>query len=77
MEKEFERIPGDNVWVMHDNKAVCGIIKSIFFCQGIDCVNYTDIDTREMYKVYVNEKSIGDFELKDMFSSKKELIDSL
>jgi len=77
MEKEFERIPGDNVWVMHNNKAVCGIITSAFFCQGISCVNFSDIITNEEYEVYSDEKSIGRFKLKDMFSSKAELINSL
>jgi len=77
MEKEFDRTPGDSVWVMHNNKAVCGIIKRVFFCHGIDCVNFSDIITNEEYEVYADEKSIGMFKLKEMFSSKAELINSL
>ena len=77
MEKEFERKPGDMVWVMHENKAVCGRIKSIFFCHGISCVNYTDLLENEEYAVYADEKSIGTFRLEQMFSTKEELIESL
>lgn len=77
MEKEFERKPGDMVWVMHENKAVCGCIKSIFFCRGISCVNFTDICENEEYAVYVGENNIGDFKPEQMFSTKEELIDSL
>lgn len=77
MEKEFERKSGDMVWVMHENKAVCGCIKSIFFCQGISCVDFRTIDGNEEYTVFVGDKSIGSFKLKDIFSTKEELIESL
>lgn len=77
MEKEFERKPGDMVWVMHENKAVCGRIKSIFFCHGISCVDFRTICENEEYTVFVGDKSIGSFKLKDMFSTKEELIESL
>lgn len=77
MEKEFERKPGDMVWVMHENKAVCGCIKSICFCCGKSRVFDTEILENEEYTVYVGEKSIGNFKLEKMFSTKEELIDSL
>lgn len=77
MEKEFVRKPGDQVWVMHDNKAVCGTITEVFFCHGISCFDFTTIHTNETCKVTVDGKEIGDFKLDEMFTTKKELIDFL
>ena len=77
MEKVFERIPGDKVWVMNGNKAVCGTIESAFFCRGISCVNFTSINENEEYTVRFEDNRKKDFKPKDLFSTKEELIDSL
>lgn len=77
MEKEFERIPGEHVWVMYANRAVCGCIKRVFWCKGISCVDFTSICRNEEYSVAVDEKHLITFKWNDMFSTKKELIDSL
>lgn len=77
MEKIFERVPGDKVWVMYDNKAVCGTIESIFFCEGISCVDFKTICGNEEYKVTVADGRTEDFKPGDMFSTKEELIEYL
>lgn len=77
MEKIFERVPGDKVWVMYDNRAVCGTIESIFFCVGINCVNFKTICGNEEYKVTVADGRTEAFKPEDMFSTKKELIEYL
>lgn len=77
MEKTFERVPGDKVWVMYDNRAVCGTIESIFFCVGINCVNFKTICGNEEYKVTVADGRTEGFKSGDMFSTKKELIEYL
>lgn len=77
MEKIFERVPGDKVWVMHDNRAVCGTIESIFFCEGISCVDFKTRCGNEEYKVTVSDGCTRDFKPEDMFSTKVELIEYL
>lgn len=77
MEKIFERVPGDKIWVMHDNRAVFGTIESIFFCEGISCVDFESRCGNEEYKVTVSDGRTQDFKPEDMFTTKAELIDYL
>ena len=71
MEKIFERVPGDKVWVMHDNRAVFGTIESI------SCVDFESRCGNEEYKVTVSDGRTQDFKPEDMFTTKAELIDYL
>lgn len=77
MEKSFAFSIGDQVWLMHKNAAVCGIVEKLFFYRGISCVNFETVSDNEKYYVSVNGRSIGDFEKKDLFETKEDLIKSL
>lgn len=61
---------------MHGNKAVLGKIKSVRYGKFLSHVDYNVIEF-EKYEVFVEDKSIGEYELKDLFSTKEELIASL
>jgi len=77
MEKDFKRAPGDMVWIMHDNKAVCAKIISVFFTYGYSYFSTTNPHDYEEYTVTVGEKRVERLQLRDMFSTKEELIASL
>lgn len=77
MEKEFTFSVGDQVWLMHMNAAVCGRVEKLFYYKGISCVDFETITEKESCYVSFNGKSIGSFELKDLFKTKEELLKSL
>lgn len=77
MEKEFAFSPGDNVWVMHDNGVAYGTIEKMIYVKNVSCVDFETVSENERYYVSVNGKSIGDFEKKDLFETKEDLIKSL
>ena len=77
MEKEFAFSPGDKVWVMHDNGVACGAIEKMIYVKNVSCVDFETVSENERYYVSVNGKSIGDFEKKDLFETKEDLIKSL
>ena len=77
MEKEFAFNLGDKVWLMHNDGVVCGTIDKMFYVRIVSCVDYETVSDNERYYVAVNGKSIGDFEMKNLFLTKKDLIKSL
>lgn len=77
MEKIFDKVPGDNVWVMHNNKAVCGTIEKVFYCEGISCVDYDSLCRNEEYTVCVAEGVTRDFKPNEVFTTKEALLRSL
>ena len=77
MRKTFEFKPGDPVWLMHDDHAVCGRIVKMSFNRIVSCVDFETVSDHEWYYVSVNDKNIGSFELKDLFKTKEELLKSL
>ena len=77
MEKSFAFSIGDQVWLMHKNAAVCGIVVKLFYYKGISCVNFETVSENERYYVSVNGRSIGDFDKKDLFETKEDLLESL
>lgn len=77
MEKEFAFNVGDKVWLMHNNAAVCGAIAKMFFVRSVSCVDYESVSENEKYYVSVDGKVIDYFDLKYLFKSKEDLINSL
>lgn len=77
MEKELKYSIGDQVWLIYDNKVICGTIEGIFCSHFIDSVNYTDLIESERYVVYYNGERLDSYELKHLFDSKEKLIESL
>lgn len=77
MEKEFAFNLGDKVWLMHNDGVVCGSIAKMFYVRNTSCVNFKTISENERYYVSVNDKNIGDYDKKDLFLTKEDLIKSL
>ena len=73
----FTYKPGDSVWLMHKNKAVCGTVTSTWFGRFISCVDYETISENESYYVSIEGKRADSFERKKLFTSKEELLKSL
>ena len=76
MEKELKYGIGDHVWLMHNNKAICGTIESIFCAYFISQVNFTDLIESERYVVYYEGKRLDSYEPKQLFDSKAKLTES-
>ena len=77
MEKELAFNLGDMVWLMHNNGVVCGSIAKMFYIKNVSCVDYETVSENERYYVSVNGKCIGDYDKKDLFGTKEDLIQSL
>ncbi len=77
MEKELKYAIGDHVWLMDNNKAICGTIESIFCAHFISPINFKDLIESERYGVNYNGKRVDTYEQEMLFSSKEELIKSL
>lgn len=77
MEKEFAFNPGDKVWLMHNDGVMCGSIEKMFYVKNVSCFDFETVSDNERYYVSVNGKSIGDFEKKQLFETKEDLIKSL
>lgn len=77
MEKIFEFNIGDPVWIMHNNIAVVGKIKTMWYTKFLSPVNYEEIVEAESYSLDVNGTSVTGVERKQMFRDKKDLLKSL
>lgn len=77
MEKELKYSIGDQVWLIDDNKVICGTIEGILCSHFIDSMNYKDVIESERYVVYYNGERLDTYELKRLFDSKEKLIESL
>ena len=80
---EFTYKVGDPVWLMHDNKVVCGEITKAWYAKHISCADFTTVSHNESYYVCISTNSrTGNkfelsFDLKDLFKTKEDLINSL
>ena len=80
---EFTYKVGDPVWLMHDNKVVYGEITKAWYAKHISCVDFTTVSDHESYYVCISTNSrTGNkfelsFDLKDLFKTKEDLINSL
>lgn len=81
MKKEFKWKPGDEVWVMFNDKVIQGKITRAWYRKGISCVDYESISEVESY--YVSSDLTGGkelqttFELEDLYPDKESLLKSL
>lgn len=73
----FDFQPGDEVWLMHDNQPVCGVIKKIWHTDFISPVDFEEVRGVVSYQIQVGFRDIGTHERKELFSSKEDLIKSL
>ena len=77
MVKQFDFNVGDPVWIMHNNLAVQGKIKVMWYTKFICPVNCDDIVEAETYVVDVNGNNVGALERGQIFKSKEDLKKSL
>ena len=78
MKKIFDIKIGDQVWLMHDNCAVCATVIKARYTKFISCVDHESIVESEAYYVSVNEKPLYDsYQKEQLFPSKADLIKSL
>lgn len=74
--KKFEFNIGDNVWLMYNNSAVCGTIKSMHYKKIASVDRETVVESEKCY-VDFDGKSIGYYEINCLFRTKEDLIKSL
>lgn len=78
MEKTFDIAIGQEVWLMHKDRAVCGTITKVWYTKFISPVNFETIVESEWYTVCDQDnKKIDSFRKEDLFLSKEELLKSL
>jgi len=69
--------PGDSVWFMYKNAAVCGTVQKSRYGKFRSNVDQKSIIESETYTVFIGNKEIGIYQRKELFRTKEELINSL
>ncbi len=78
MEKTFDIAIGQEVWLMHKDRAVCGMVTKVWYTKFISPVNYETMIESEWYTVCdKDKKKIDSFRKEDLFLSKADLLKSL
>ena len=78
MEKTFAITAGEEVWLMHGNRAVCATVVKVDFRKFISCVDYKTVIESELYTLSLNGKPVPGLHGKDdLFPTKADLIKSL
>lgn len=77
MVKNFEFNIGDAVWIMHNNIAITGKIKRMWYTEFISPVNCEDIVKAETYTVDVTGTIVSGLDRNQIFKTKEELKKSL
>lgn len=69
---------GDNVWLMHENLAVCATITKVSYKKFISSDNYESVIEHESYTLSVGDKPLLSLHGKDeLFPTKSDLLNSL
>ena len=78
MKHTFEYNIGDEVWLMHKDRPVPGIVTSLWFTRFISCVDFTSITGSEAYYVKIDDqKHIDSYKKEVLFPTKEALLKSL
>lgn len=78
MKKIFEIKVGDQVWLMNDNRAVCGVVTKVYYTKFISCLDYKSIIESERFTLSLNGKPLYDsYQKEQLFPTKADLIKSL
>ena len=77
MEKVFDFNVGDPVWIMHNNIAVQGTIKSMWYTEFISPVDCETIVRAESYAVNLNNSLVTGIDRDQIFKTKEDLKKSL
>lgn len=76
MKREFKRNIGDDVWVIHNNKPLLCQISAINYCEFISTISF-ELEKIERYTLKFDDEYVDQFELKDIYDTKEDLIKSL
>ena len=78
MEKTFDMAIGQEVWLMHKDRALCGTVTKVWYTKFISPVDYETIVESEWYTVCDAENNkIDSFRKEVLFPTKQDLIQSL
>lgn len=77
MRKVFKIEPGDVVWVMHNNIAVQGTVRKIWYSTFYSHTDFETVNEAESYYVYSGDIKLGIYNLDEMFKTKEDLLKSL
>lgn len=77
MKVHIELNPGDNVWFMYKDEAVCGTVHKSRYGKFRSNVDHDSIIESETYVVYIGGKEAGIYKRDDLFTTKEDLIKSL
>ena len=69
--------PGDSVWFMYNNEAVCGTVHKSRYGKFRSNVDHKSIVESETYVIYIGGKEIGTYKREELFFTKEDLIKSL
>jgi len=76
MKKEFKKNVGDKVWVMYNNRPLSCQISAINYGEFISSISF-ELEKFERYTVKFDDEYVDQFELKDIYDTKEDLIKSL
>lgn len=78
MKKIFDINVGDQVWLMHNNAAICATVTNAFYTKFISCLDFETIKESESYRLSANGKPLYEsYQKEQLFPSKADLINSL
>ena len=78
MEKTFDIGLGTEVWVIHRNRIVKGMVGKVWYTKFISPVDYESVVESEWYFVCdADGKRIDSFRRNDLFLKKEDLLRSL
>ena len=78
MKKIFDIKVGDQVWLMHGNRAICATVIKAFYTKFISCVDHKSIIESERFTLSLDGKQLYEsYEKKQLFATKADLINSL
>ena len=78
MKKTFAITVGDEVWLMHEDHAVCATVVKVSYKKFISSLDYESVIENELYTLSVSGKQLPGLHGKEeLFPTKSDLIKSL
>jgi hypothetical protein len=78
MKKVFDIKVGDQVWVMHNDRAICAVVSMVHYRKFVSCLDFESILESESYSLSQDGKRIYEsYRKEQLFPTKADLINSL
>lgn len=77
MKKEFKKKIGDEVWVMHNNFPIKGIIGKLWYIKFIGYTDFEKVNESELYTVFYMDRILANYTIDELYDSKEDLLKSL